>query len=197
MRYLKQKIARARAFEKLRKLEEAKTTTKSPLPLRKNEQRSVQKVQPPANKPMKKKRARGNNVMKNYARAMINFALSPLAEPYKEKIAESRQITSEAFRKILLEEKKRINCITNLRNLLLVEDQDTEVMKIFKPIFQKLSEIFIKFFSVNWIYNGRLEDKFKYIQYRGKMLRRVQDPRHFTYLENFVEKKKKCEKKNF
>ncbi len=184
MRYLKQKIARACAFYERKRLLEIQKATQSP----KNDKKSAQKD----NSPMKKKRARGNNVMKNYARAMINFALSSLADPYKEKIPQNSQITSETFRRILLEQKKKINCIANLRNLLLVEDQDPEEMKIFKPIFQALSKVFIKYFSVNWIYNGRLADKYKYIQYRGKMLRRVQDPQHFTYLENFVEKKKKC-----
>ena len=131
--------------------------------------------------------------MKNYARAMINFALSPLAEPYKERLPQSDLLSWEAFRKILSEQKKKVNCIKNLRDLLLVEDQDREEMKMFKRIFQELCRIFIKFFSVNWIYNGKLADKFKYVQYRGKILRRVQDPRHFTYLESFVEKKK-CRK---
>lgn len=136
------------------------------------------------------KRSRGNNVMKNYARAMVNFSLSALADPYLERMKEKYEIDFEEFRKTLRGYKAKVNCIKHLRELLLVSDNDSEEMKTFKKVFQELCIVFMKFFSVNWIYHGKMFERNKYLQYRGKMLRRVQNPEYFTYLESFVEKKK-------
>ena len=135
------------------------------------------------------KRSRGNNVMKNYARAMVRFALSELADPYLERMKGKYSMSAETFKNTLLSFKSKVNCIKHLRDILLVSEKDSEEMKIFKRIFQELCVVFMKYFSVNWIYHGKMNEKSKYLHYRGKMLRRVQDPVHFTYLESFVEKK--------
>jgi len=137
------------------------------------------------------KRSRGNNVMKNYARAMVKFSLSPLADPYLERMKGKYGIIPEYFKMTLLSYKLKVNCIKGLREILLIVDEDSQELKTFKLVFQEMCIIFMKFFSVNWIYSGKMNEKSKYLSYRGKMLRRVQSPEHFTYLESFVEKKKK------
>jgi len=200
MRILKQKIAKALEYDKLQRLARLRalrrnaslntpSSTQSSRQLRIKPRKSLSEAsQCPVEK---KKRAKGNNVMKNYARAMVNFGLSPLAEPYIERYNErSEKMESGRFRDILLGEKKNVNCIKSLRDLLLIMENDNEEMGVFKRLFQELCKIFMKFFSVNWIYNSKIMDKLKYLKYRGKITRRIQNPLKFTYLESFVEKKK-------
>ncbi len=204
MRILKQKIAQALEYEKIQRLARLRalrrtaslntpSSTQSSRQLRNKPPKSLSEAsQCPVEK---KKRARGNNVMKNYARAMVNFSLAALAEPYIGRFNErNERMESERFRELLLEEKKNVNCIKSLRDLLLIMEDDDKERGIFKRLFQELCKIFMKFFSVNWIYNSKIVDKVKYLKYRGKITRRIQDPMYFTYLESFVNKKKSSRK---
>jgi len=203
MRILKLKIARAQESRKARELAllpslKSEALPSSPLPTQSSRQlrlearektRQTYEVSSPSEYSGDSKRSKGNNVMKNYARAMVNFALSALADPYLEKMKGKYLMDAGKFKVTLLGYKKKVNCIKHLRGILLISDQDTEEMKTFKRIFQELCVIFMKYFSVNWIYHGKMLEKSKYLHYRGKMLRRVQNPEYFTYLESFVEKK--------
>lgn len=147
--------------------------------------------------PSKRRIAYGNNIMKNYCRALVNFALSSMAVPYLPKNLEGATISYEKFHQMLSQKKKTINCIKSLRNYLLQSTTDTADMRAFKIMFQRTSEVFLKYFCANWIFNSKVEDRMKHLKYRGKMLRRVQNPEHFTYLEDFVKKEGKESKKKF
>jgi len=75
--------------------------------------------------------------------------------------------------------------------LVIDESQDSEEVKAFKGLFKESCRAFLKYFWVNWIYNSKLENRSKYLTYRGRLLRRVENPEWFTYLETFVGKKSK------
>jgi hypothetical protein len=60
---------------------------------------------------------------------------------------------------------------------------DTEKEMEFKNILKKLGEIFIKNFSVNWIFSGKMTYKEAHLKFRFKMLRRIRNPELFTYLK--------------
>ena len=195
MRYLKQKIAKALEYHRL--LQSSGLLKKQPEPL------PTPKVQPEIKasnevgrrkacvKKNKSKRSIGNNVMKNYASAMVNFALSRMAEPYLSKSPLARRMPLQLFRQMLIPQKKKINCITKLRELWVIDkSQDTEEMKTFKGLFKEACKVFLKYFWVNWIYNSKLDDKSKYLRYRGRLLRRVENPQWFTYLETYPETQK-------
>lgn len=137
--------------------------------------RSSKKKEPQSNK----------NIVKNYARAMINFGLSTMAMPYLAKILESQKIDIPDFRRFIKGQKEEINSIKKLRELLLIVEEDDKTTADLKNGFRKISEIFIKFFSVNWIFNSKISDKAMHMKYRFKILRRIRNPEHFTYLENF------------
>jgi len=182
MRLLKNKIAKALEYRRamaLKPLPKAVPKT-TPLP-NKTEKKPTKTVY----KLKKRKPARGNNIMKNYSRAMVSFALSKLALPYLAPELEKRGLTLAIFQKNLRNKREKVHCIRSLRELLLPKAEDSENRKSFKEIFGIICEVFLKFFSVNWIFNSKLNDKMKYLKYRGKILRRVQDPEHFTYLESF------------
>jgi len=187
MRFLKTKIARALELSELRndsqppaiesKALEAETQASSPV--------NADEFRPGKSK---NSWASGNNIMKNYCRAFVNFAISPLASAYLPNNPEEDGISSARFKQILHLKRKRTNCIKGLRSLLLQEESDSNEMKAFKRMLQKSCEVFLKFYCVNWIFHSKIGDRRKHLSYQGKMLRRVRDPEHFTYLENFVKR---------
>ena len=139
--------------------------------------------------PKEKKVERGatsaKNIVKNYGRALANFAASNLALPYLTRSIERENVRLKDFRRFISSKKKRARCIAGLRQLLVVEAEDTEHIAAFKRIFKEVSIIFIKYFSVNWIFSGKLCDKMTHLKYRFKILRRIRSPEHFTYLKGF------------
>ncbi len=199
MRYLKQKIAKACEYQRLRQssallrkqsdtLPESEVKIETPIEV---------KVEEVCSKTRKPKRAQGNNVMKNYANAMVNFALSRVVEPYLLRSPLIRSMPLQLFRQTLVPQKRKTNCIKNFRELLVIdESQDSEELKTFKGLFQEACRVFLKHFWVNWIYNSKVEDKPKYLTYRGRLLRRIENPELFTYLETFSGKKSKKQKRN-
>ena len=204
MRILKLKIARAEEYRKARHLAKvharrSEVLANAPLSCQLRSQLKVEVNPSPSTSESSSgsKRSKGNNVMKNYARAMVKFSLSSLADPYLERMKGKYGIIPGSFRKTLLGYKSKVNCIKGLREILLINGGDSQELKTFKLVFQELCIIFVKYFSVNWIYSGKMNEKPKYLQYRGKMLRRVQQPEYFTYLESFVEKKKKNKRDNY
>jgi len=188
MRFLKQKIARASHFA-----ETHSPSINSPDPPNTLKEREVslkmslrelpKRVECPKHQ-NKRRPATGNNVMKNYCRALINFGLSPQFCPYFSSEIEN-ELSYERFIKILTL-KRKVNCIKGLRRLLLQDVRDSREISAFKVIFRRSCEVFLKYFCVNWIYNSRVGDRLKHLSYRGKILRRVRNPELFTHLEDFV-----------
>jgi hypothetical protein len=130
------------------------------------------------------------NIMKNYSRAMVNFAISDLALPYLADSFVKHGLEKDDFNRVLNSQKASIHCIKSMRALLLVQSHDTKETVAFKTIFQEICEVFLKHFSVNWIFNSKISDKIVHLKYRFKILRRVQNPEQFTYLESFSKKGK-------
>ena len=129
------------------------------------------------------------NIIKNYARAMLNFALSTISFPYLESLVKAEKIIDlEGFQGFLDEKKDEITSIRKLRELLLATEEDSEMVAAYKRVFKEICMIFIRDFSVNWIYHSKVSDKLTHVKYRFKILRRVQSPAYFTYLENFHSK---------
>ena len=124
------------------------------------------------------------NIVKNYGRAIASFCLSDVAVFYLDPFAIQENIPLERFKSFVLAAKENIDSISSFRRLLLVTREDHEETAAHKRIFQKMCVVFIKNFSVNWIFSSRLKDKIVHLKCRFKMLRRVMDPEHFTYLKS-------------
>lgn len=126
------------------------------------------------------------NIAVNYGKTIASFAASPLALPYLEAILTTQgkgTLTVSQFQQYALRQKARIGGISSLRSALMIEDGDNEEAAACKRVFQAIGEIFIKYFSVNWIMTGRLKQKLAYLKYRCKMLRRIREPESFTYIK--------------
>jgi len=134
-------------------------------------------------KPCIGSRQGSKNIVKNYGRAMSSFACSEMAQPYLGPIAEEENVTVAGFHQWIQANKENIDGIERLRWLLIATPKDSASTVAYKKIFQSLCVIFLKFFTVNWIYGGKLTHKQVHLDYRFKMLRRVRNPEIFTYLK--------------
>jgi len=191
MRFLKNKIAKANAAY-LRNLQRLGSPQGSPLP---NEKGSPEKKPVVSKVSLKRKRNRipgtlytplsslaTKNIVKNYGRAICNFAASPLAVPYLLDLTAKENVRLEDFVKYVLSVKSSINGLSHFRSSLLDKKSDTREVTLYKKIFRGISEIFVKYFSVNWIFHSKVLHKMAHIKFRFKMLRRIQHPELFTYL---------------
>jgi len=135
------------------------------------------------------------NIVTNFGKAIATFAMSELALPYLtlelEKEGFENLIKPDEFVEFVKSSKGKINSIEGLRSLILIEENDSPKAVAFKKCFQTLAEIFIKFFSVNWIIHGRVTYKLEHLKFRFRMLRRIKNPEVFTYLKGNYEKRKK------
>jgi len=130
--------------------------------------------------------ADSKNIVKNYGKALCAFASSKLAIPYIENVVSKKGydgVNINKFTNEIKSKKETTNSMESLRRLLMEEDGDTEEEKQYKHVFKEISIIFMKYFSVNWIYSGKLVHKNAHLKFRFKMLRRVKNPEHFTYLK--------------
>lgn len=124
------------------------------------------------------------NIVKNYGRALCAFATSSIAAPYIHNIMTENDffVDIQIFGDYIKTKKEKINSIESLKELLIASEKDEQNTCFYKQIFQKVSIIFLKYFSVNWIFSGRLMHKRAHLDFRFKMLRRIQNPEYFTYL---------------
>lgn len=122
------------------------------------------------------------HIVKNYGKAMVSFAISDLSRSYLDPMLQEESITVDEFNEYVGKKKDSIEGIESLRNMLVVTPEDSPKEASLKKVFQKIATVFIKYFSVNWIYSGKLKYRQVHLKYRFKMLRRVKNPNLFTYL---------------
>jgi len=123
--------------------------------------------------------------MKNYGRAMTNFALSKMAQFYLNPIVEGLNITIEGFQNYISQKKKSANCIKQLRAMLPLHDDQRDPDLNYKKAFQSICVVFLKFFCINWLYSSKIAEKVAHLRFRFKIMRRVKNPQYFTYLKDF------------
>ncbi len=122
------------------------------------------------------------NISKNFGKAISNFALSDTAVPYLQCILKKYNASLDEFKDYITNTKDGIDGLIKFRNSLIPLNEDTEKVATFKRVFRELGEIFVKYFSVNWIIHGRIRYKDAHMKYRFRMLRRIQNPELFTYI---------------
>ncbi len=193
MRFLKNKIAMARGLPL-----QSDSPTQNPIeipqipveippvnPITPRFQRAQNTVPVPEPPVMVKKHISGDNIIKNYGRAMTNFAMSNLSKQYLISITNRLGITIKDFQDYIEKKKKSANCIKQLRNMLPLGEDPRDPDLDFKKAFQQICIVFLKFFCVNWLYSSKIAEKIAHLKYRFKIMRRIKNPQHFTYLKDF------------
>jgi hypothetical protein len=120
----------------------------------------------------------GKNIVKNYARAIWNFIMSKSAEIHIKDLIETNNYDTnpEKFSKFTVDNKNCYESITNFKRILTVGNTESPDIQMSKYIFKQLAEIFVKYFSVNWIFSGRLQHRQTHLNARFIILRRIRDP---------------------
>jgi len=122
------------------------------------------------------------NIVINFGKAIAAFANSDLAEPYLAELVVKEGVTLQDFKAFSADAKAKIGGIDSFRAFLLANEKDDATAIACKKVFTGIAEIFVKYFSVNWITHGRVTHKLTYLKYRFKILRRIQNPHLFTYI---------------
>jgi len=127
------------------------------------------------------------NIVKNYGRAMCTFATSSMAKPYVEDIIKKHNfdLKLEEFYQFVEANKEVVDSIERLKNMMIVTPEDKPAIALSKQLFRLVGEVFIKYFSVNWIFSSKIMHKQPHLQFRFKLLRRLRNPELFTYLKPF------------
>jgi hypothetical protein len=126
------------------------------------------------------------NIVKNYGNAIASFAVSELAVPYLGSLLASEGLDLQGFQQYVYEKKNSLTNISNFRTLLKEYHEDGELENAFKRVFKSVAEIFVKYFSVNWIFSGKITYRDEHLRFRSKMLRRIKNPDLFTYLKGKI-----------
>jgi len=197
MPYLKNKVNSARQnnssisranAQKLQILDQTQPTSlKTKVEARKEPSKKDSKKSSQTVSKMKRDQSKpsSKNIVKNFGKAMCSFASSELSLPYLNRINVNWDVNLENFQEYIQKKRDLIDSIDSLRSLLLIMKNDDEVIVGYKKIFQEISIIFIKYFSVNWIFQGKMSHKQAHLKARFKMLRRIKSPQHFTYFKDF------------
>ena len=123
------------------------------------------------------------NISINYGKAISSFAISALALPYLQPTFDQGEVSLNDFILFMNHAKTKIGGISSLRSLLMINDKvDGVKTMMLKKTFKMIGEVFIKYFSVNWIIHGKVTHKLVYLKFRSKMLRRFENPELFTYV---------------
>jgi len=121
------------------------------------------------------------NIVKNYGKNCATFAISELGHPFLIEVLNEDEISR--FKEYIRLRIPNIINIANFREMLLVSEHDDAETGKFKKAFQFVSEIFIRDYSFNWIFHSpRINDVKGHLFARFKMLRRIRDPKNFTYI---------------
>jgi len=200
MRFLKRKIAQANAYltsKALKQSEISKVPSLSDLGTPSSEHSSQKSPQQPK---LRRKSSAASvtveanntretkNLVKNFGKAICNFCNSHISLPYLEPMLEKEGLHLKDFIDYISQNKVTIEGLHKFRSLLLTFEDDSHQIKAFKKVFRQIGEVFIKNFSVNWIYHGRVQYKEAHLKFRFKMLRRIRQPELFTYLKAGKEK---------
>jgi len=197
MRFLKNKIALAAALnsKRLEEVDMASSSLSTEIEPKIEFISNSQMKNTKGNKKVKRKKILGlyytseasratKNIVKNYGRAICSFAVSHIAFPYLNQILKENDITLDEFIRYVKEIKDKIDGLYHFRSTILVTEADSPDLIAKKKAFAFIGEIFIKYFSVNWIFNSRVFHKEAHLKFRFRLLRRIRNPEFFTYLKD-------------
>jgi len=196
MRILKNKIARASKLPSTSSSEKASTlfesdeqillTSKRPIPpkpITENNAHPKRKSQK-RNSDARRHKLANKNIIKNFGRAIANFAASDIAFPYLEPLLKEKNVNWKDFVHYALSMRDFIQNIETFRDSMLRNEYEPKEKEDYKEFFRMAAEIFMKYFSVNWVFTGKMLYKMEYLKIRGALLRRIKNPSSFINLKS-------------
>lgn len=119
------------------------------------------------------------NIPKNYGKAIVSF-IENNKELVKRVLSKFSSMTYISFMNILRARKNKINSIADLRSFWLESDDDE-----FPKIARILSNVFLRHFSLEYIFNSRISNFSGHVKYRARLIEALRDPEHFTSIKQY------------
>ena len=85
-----------------------------------------------------------------------------------------------AFMNILRTKKSKINSIADLRNFWLEAEHGD-----FPKVARILSNVFLRHFSLEYIFNSRISNYYGHVKYRARLIEALRNPSHFTSIKQY------------
>jgi len=121
-------------------------------------------------------------IVKNFGKAIASFATSEKALQIIEK--SFSDCDRKKFKDFVYEHKECIEGNRRFKQLLTVSNDDPLDTRENKRIFKRISEIFMKTYVHQWIWNSKLLKKEDHAQLVSEMKKRIQNPRLLESLSN-------------
>jgi len=123
-------------------------------------------------------------IVKNFGKAIASFACSEKALQIIEKSVHYRGCDRKKFKDFVYEHKECIEGNRRFKQLLTISNDDPQETRENKKIFKKISEIFMKSYVHQWIWNSKLLKKEDHAQLVSEMKKRIQNPSLLESLSN-------------
>ena len=120
------------------------------------------------------------NISKNFGRAICCFINSSLADDYIFYLHGKWPLNTSLFKNYINDKRDELNSLDSYKDLLVIKGNEGEESKNFKYMFKALAIIFIKYFSVNWIFSGRSCYKQELLKARFQILKRIKNPENYV-----------------
>ncbi len=117
------------------------------------------------------------NIPKNYGKAIITFIRKN--EDFTRRVLARLGMEYSAFMRNLRGLRSNLNTISQLRAIWMEEENE------FAKAYRILSIEYLRKHSLEYIFNSRVENFYKHIKYRYKVIESVSDPMAFTCMKEF------------
>jgi len=113
------------------------------------------------------------NIIINYGKAIFSFAMSDLAKQYIGRYFQNEALNIASFNDFVAELKPRIAGYKNFEAVFTVSETDSEEIALYRRVLKMLGVVFMKYYSVSWIINGKITHKLVYLKNRYSIMRRI------------------------
>lgn len=117
------------------------------------------------------------NIPKNYGKAIITFIRKN--EEFTRRVLGHLGLDYAGFMRNLRSLRANLNTISQLRAMWMEEENE------FARAYRVLSLEYLRKHSLPYIFNSRVENFYKHIKYRYKIIESVSDPTAFTCMKEF------------
>ncbi len=117
------------------------------------------------------------NMIMNYSKTIFSFVTSDLAKPYIHRHFYNEAFDIDSFNDFVDELKPRTVGYKDFENVFVIREDDNEEIALYRKVLKMLAMVFMKYYSVSWIINGKITHKLVYLKNRYSIMRRItKDP---------------------
>ena len=121
------------------------------------------------------------NIFSNYFKAICEFSTSESALPYLKPLLIKENIQYDCFLDFVHEVKYKKIGFVSFISILRPKTNDTDNIIACKKVFKSIAIVFIKYFSLNWIFKRPEGCKTFYLKLRFKLINKLKKLELLTF----------------